>query len=253
MQLQIFEYNDNEETFGNLTTIDIEGEAWFVAKEVCDLLGINNSRQAVSTLDDDEKSSVSFNDGTSGNPNKTIISESGLYALVFKSKKPSAKKFRKWVTKEVIPAIRKNGAYGINRLETPNFVVRFNENWGNTEKGYFSVIGELFIRLYGKFEQVGYQIPNKTFNGKEMRPDGSVGITFSKYIKDNYPEKANDFKKYPHHFPSGLVVEAKQYKNELLPIFIKFVDDIWIMEKAQKYFKERDPIALDYLPKLLGN
>jgi prophage antirepressor-like protein len=253
MQLQIFEYNDNGETFGNLTTIDIEGEAWFVAKEVCELLDIKNSRSAVSSLDDDEKSSVAFNDGTSGNPNKTIISESGLYALVFKSKKPSAKKFRKWVTKEVIPAIRKNGAYGINRLETPNFVVRFNENWGNTEKGYFSVIGELFIRLYGKFEQVGYQIPNKAFNGKEMRPDGSVGITFSKYIKDNYPEKANDFKKYPHHFPSGLVVEAKQYKNELLPIFIKFVDDIWIMEKAQKYFKDRDPIALDYLPKLLGN
>lgn len=252
MQLQIFKYQD-EDHLDNLTTIDIEGEAWFVASEVCKLLDIKNTSDAVSRLDDDEKSTIALTDGTSGNPNKIIISESGLYALVFKSKKPSAKKFRKWVTKEVIPAIRKKGAYGINRLETPNFVVRFNENWKNTDKGYFSVIGELFIRLYGRFEQVGYQIPNKAFDGKEMRPDGSVGITFSKYIKDNYPEKANDFKKYPHHFPSGLVVEAKQYKNELLPIFIKFVDDIWIMEKAQKYFKERDPIALDYLPKLLGN
>ena len=75
MQLQIFEYNDNEETFGNLTTIDIEGEAWFVAKEVCDLLGIGNPSQAVSTLDDDEKNTIIINDGTSGNPNKT--SENG--------------------------------------------------------------------------------------------------------------------------------------------------------------------------------
>lgn len=58
-----------------------------------------------------------------------LISESGLYALIFKSNKPSAKQFRKWVTKEVIPSIRKKGSYGINRLETPNFIVRFNDNW----------------------------------------------------------------------------------------------------------------------------
>ena len=154
MQLQIFKYQEDEDHLDNLTTIDINGEAWFIASEVCKLLDIKNSRDAVSTLDDDEKSSVAFTDGTSGNPNKTIISESGLYALVFKSKKPSAKKFRKWVTKEVIPAIRKTGSYGINRLETPNFVVRFNDNWDRTDKGFFSVISELFVRLYGKFENV---------------------------------------------------------------------------------------------------
>jgi prophage antirepressor-like protein len=251
MQLQIFKYED-EDHLDNLTTIDIEGEAWFVASEVCKLLDIKNTSDAVSRLDDDEKG-VSVLPTPSGDQEKLIVSESGLYALVFRSKKPSAKKFRKWVTKEVIPAIRKNGAYGINRLETPNFVVRFNENWKNTDKGYFSVIGELFIRLYGRFEQVGYQIPNKAFDGKEMRPDGSVGITFATFLKKNHPELAEEFKRYPHHFPNGLVVEAKQYKNELLPIFIQFVDDIWISEKAQNYFKDRDPIALDYLPKLLGN
>jgi prophage antirepressor-like protein len=251
MQLQIFKYED-EEHLDNLTTIDIEGEIWFVASEVCQLLEIRNSRDAVSRLDDDEKQTSVI--PTSGQNRKVnLISESGLYALVFKSNKPSAKRFRKWVTKEVIPAIRKTGAYGINRLETPNFVVRFNDNWKNTDKGYFSVIGELFIRLYGKFEQVGYQIPNKAFDGREMRPDGSVGITFSNYLSKKHPELAKDFKRYPHEFPSGLTVQAKQYKNEILPIFITFVDDIWITEKAHNYFKDRDPIALDYLPKLLGN
>ena len=252
MQLQIFKYADDD-NMDNLTTIEIDGEAWFVASEVCKLLDIKNTSDAVSRLDDDEKSTIALTDGTSGNPNKTIISESGLYALIFKSKKPSARKFRKWVTKEVIPSIRKTGTYGINRLETPNFVVRFNENWSNTDKGYFSVISELFVRLYGRFEHAGYKIPNKAFDGKEMRPDGSVGKLFANFLRKNHPELANDHKMYPHHFPSGLVVDARQYKNELLPIFIKFVDDVWIMEKAHKYFKDRDTLALDYLPKLIAN
>lgn len=253
MQLQMFKYQEDEEHTDNLTAIDIDGDAWFVASEVCALLGIKNPRDAVSSLDDDEKSSVVISDGTSGNPNKTIISESGLYALVFKSKKESAKRFRKWITKEVIPAIRKTGSYGINRLETPNFVVRFNDNWDRTDKGYFSVVSELFIRLYGRFEQIGYQIPNKAFTGKEIRPDVSVGLLFSKFLKEKHPEHSNSFKMYNHIFPNKMEVEARQYKNELLPIFIKFIDDHWIPKNALGYFKERDPLALDYLPKLLDS
>ncbi|QYJ67910.1 BRO-N domain-containing protein [Flavobacterium litorale] len=251
MQLQIFKYED-EDHFDNLTTIEIEGEAWFVASEVCKLLDIKNTSDAVSRLDDDEKNTIVITDGTSGNPNKTIISESGLYALIFRSSKPSAKKFRKWITKEVIPSIRKTGSYGINRLETANFVVRFNDNWDRTDKGYFSVISELFIRLYGRFENIGYKIPNKAFTGKEIRPDVSVGLLFSKYLKKNYPEFANDFKMYNHEFQDGSEVQARQYKNGLLPIFIQFIDDHWIPKNAEKYFKDRDPVALDYLPKLLN-
>ena len=252
MQYQIFKYQEEkQETYNDFTTIEIEGEAWFIAKEVCELLGIKNVSNAVSRLDDDEKG-VSVLPTPSGEQEKLIVSESGLYALVFRSKKDSAKRFRKWVTKEVIPSIRKTGGYGINRLETPNFVVRFNDNWDRTDKGYFSVVSELFIRLYGRFESVGYQIPNKAFNGKEIRPDVSVGILFSKYIKEHHPHYINDYKMYSHIFPSGLEFEAKQYKNELLPLFIKFVDDVWMASRAQAYFKPRDPIALDYLPKLLG-
>ena len=250
MQLQIFKYAEDEEHFDNLTTVEIEGEAWFVASEVCKLLDIKNTSDAVSRLEDDEKL-TSVIPIAGQNRNVTIISESGLYSLIFRSSKPSAKKFRKWVTKEVIPAIRKTGSFGINRLETPNFVVRFNDNWDRTDKGHFSVISELFVRLYGRFERLGYQIPNKAFTGKEIRPDTSVGIRFSNYLKAHYPELANKFKMYVHKFPSGLEVEAKQYENELLPIFIKYVDEHWIPECAQDYFQQRDPIALDYLPKIL--
>jgi prophage antirepressor-like protein len=250
MQLQIFKYEE-EDQMDNLTTVDIEGEIWFIAGEVCKLLDIKNTSDAVSRLDDDEKL-LSVLPIAGQNRNVTLISESGLYALAFTSKKPSAKSFRKWVTKEVIPAIRKTGGYGINRLEAKNFVVRFNDNWDRTDKGYFSVISELFIRLYGKFEQIGYQIPNKAFTGKEIRPDVSVGKLFASHLRDNHPQYANDYKKYTHIFPSGLEVDARQYKNELLPIFIKFIDDNWMPQCAPNYFKERDPVALDYLPRLLS-
>ncbi len=174
MQLQIFEFESDDSNLDNLTTIEIDNEIWFVANEVCRLLDIKNASDAVSRLDDDEKQ-TSVIPISGQNRQVNLISESGLYALIFKSNKPSAKQFRKWVTKEVIPSIRKKGSYGINRLETPNFIVRFNDNWDRTDKGYFSVISELFIRLYGRFEKIGYQIPNKAFTGKEIRPDVSVG------------------------------------------------------------------------------
>lgn len=252
MQLQIFKYSETDSNhFGDLTTIDIDGEIWFVANQVCKLLDISNPSQTVSSLDEDEKNTITINDRTSGNPNVIIISESGLYALIFKSRKPSAKRFRKWVTKEVIPSIRKTGVYGINRLETPNFVVRYNENWDRTDKGYFSVIGELFIRLYGRFEKAGYTIANKALNGKEIRPDNSVGMLFAKHLETHHPEYANLYKTYKHKFTNGLEFKVRQYENKVLPLFIDYIDDIWIPERAQGYFKERDPLALDYLPKLL--
>jgi len=86
-------------------------DPWFVAKDICAAVEIKNSRHALSRLDDDEKNTVVLNDGTPGNPNTAIVSESGMYTLVLSSRKPSAKLFRKWVTSEVLPTIRKTGGY----------------------------------------------------------------------------------------------------------------------------------------------
>ncbi|GAA4338056.1 hypothetical protein GCM10023149_47820 [Mucilaginibacter gynuensis] len=253
MQLAIFKYKDeNSNSINDFTTIEIDGEPWFIAADVCAMLDIKNVSDAVSSLDDDEKL-VSVIPRAGQNRSTNLVNESGLYNLIFRSKKPSAKEFRKWVTKEVIPAIRKTGSFGINRLDTPNFVIRFNDNWDRTERGYFSVISELFIRIYGKFEQVGYQIPNKAFDGKEIRPDVSVGRLFAQYLRDNHPNVSDTHKMYSHRFPNGMTVDARQYKNEILPIFIKFVDEVWMPECAEKYLGDRDKLALQYLPKLLGN
>ena len=105
--LQVF----NNEDFGNIRALAIDNEPWFVAKDVCDALGLSNVGQAIVGLDDDEKSIVTIDDGTPGNPNKAIISEAGLYSLVLKSRKPEAKGFKRWVTHDVLPAIRKHGIY----------------------------------------------------------------------------------------------------------------------------------------------
>ena len=91
-----------------------DGEPWFVAKDVCDVLEINNSRQALARLDDDEKNTVITNDGIPGNPNISVINESGLYHLTITSRKDFAKRFRKWLTAEVAPDIRRHGVYATN-------------------------------------------------------------------------------------------------------------------------------------------
>lgn len=93
------------------TLTDKAGEPWFVAKDVCDVLELSNVGQALARLDDDEKSSITLNDRTPGNPNRAIVSESGLYALVLASRKPEAHEFKRWVTHEVLPQIRKTGGY----------------------------------------------------------------------------------------------------------------------------------------------
>lgn len=124
-QLQVF----NNQEFGQVRTMTIDGSPWFVAKDVCECLDINNSRQALARLDSDEKNSVILNDGTPGNPEKGIVNEYGLYSLVLSSRKPSAKAFKRWITHEVIPAIRKHGAYMTGEtleqaLTSPDFLIR---------------------------------------------------------------------------------------------------------------------------------
>lgn len=93
--------------------VEIEGKPWFVGKDVATVLGYKNTREAMNKhVDTEDKNTVAIHDGiTRGNPNQTIINESGLYSLILSSKLPAAKKFKRWVTSEVLPAIRKHGAY----------------------------------------------------------------------------------------------------------------------------------------------
>ena len=95
----------------DIRVIDKDGKPWFVAKDICATLGIKNNRQAIKKLDPLDISSVIISDGTSGNPLKTIINESAMYELVLSSRKKNALDFKRWITREVIPAINDHGGY----------------------------------------------------------------------------------------------------------------------------------------------
>lgn len=121
MEVQIFK---NEE-FGSVRVIERDGEPWFVSSDICNALEIKNNRDALSRLDDDEKGVV-LTDTLGGKQNVGVVNEPGLYTLVLASRKPSAKKFKRWITHEVIPSIRKHGGYiaGQENLSPEEVVAR---------------------------------------------------------------------------------------------------------------------------------
>lgn len=142
-QLEIF----NHAQFGEIRTlVDNNGEPWFVAADVCQSLEIKNTTQAIQSLDDDERSM--YNIGRQGKAN--IVNESGLFSLVFQSRKPEAKAFRKWVTSEVLPSIRKHGVYNIVQRKEPEGLTAksFIEHDGGFWLGMDSIVKEL--------EQIGF-------------------------------------------------------------------------------------------------
>lgn len=103
--IQIFSYQNNE-----VRTVEMGGEPWFVLKDVCNILGISKYRDTAARLDADERGSVEV-DTLGGTQQVIAVNESGLYHVILRSDKPEAKPFRKWVTSEVLPSIRKNGGY----------------------------------------------------------------------------------------------------------------------------------------------
>lgn len=114
-ELQTFTYNNIQ--FRTITMND--GEKWFVLKDVCDILGLSTPARVAERLDEDEKG-MSLIHTPGGKQEMTVISESGLYNVVLRSDKPEAKPFRKWVTAEVLPAIRKTGSYSVPKAEKSN-------------------------------------------------------------------------------------------------------------------------------------
>ena len=106
--LSVFNFNKNEVR----TIVNDDGEIWFVASDLATVLGYRNAPDMVRNLDNDEVSTTQIvRSSSGGNPNITIINESGLYSATLKSRKPEAKQFKKWVTSDVLPSIRKNGGY----------------------------------------------------------------------------------------------------------------------------------------------
>ncbi|MEB9437401.1 phage antirepressor [Bacillus cereus] len=161
-KLQVF----NNEELGQVRTVVKGEDVWFVAKDVCEVLEIKNTTQAMQKLDPEER--TMFNIGRQGETN--IINESGLYSLIMTSRKPQAKAFKKWVTSEVLPSIRKHGAYMTDQVleqavTNPDFAI-----------GLLTKLKEEKEKLAAAQQQIVQQQPMVTFAEACMKSNQTLKV-----------------------------------------------------------------------------
>lgn len=163
--------------FGHIRGLKIEGDPWFVGKDIAAALGYSDTAQAIRKHIDDEDKGVVESTTPGGKQNITIINESGLYSLMLKSKLPGAKKFKRWVTSEVLPSIRKTGAYSMQGAgrDAPAEDAMFERLWAELERkqklngyvdrfcSYFGWSRRYFLSgMYKLMKRNGYNVDTLT-------------------------------------------------------------------------------------------
>lgn len=213
-ELQIF----NSTEFGEIRTITKDGEPMFCLTDVCKALEISNPSKVAQRLDEDERTKLEL--GRAGETN--FITESGLYAVILRSDKPNAKQFRKWVTSEVLPSIRKTGGYGkpmttaeqIKLLAQGN--TELNERVEKVEDKIYNLENDM--PLYGcEIEEVCNHVKRKAISvlgGKnsEAYRDGSIR---GKVFSDIYLQIKREY---------GLVSSYKSIKRKYYEDVLRFID-----------------------------
>lgn len=161
-RMQVF----NNDQFGSVRTVVKDGEPWFVAADVCKALEIGNPTDVMKRLDDDERTLVSI-EGASNTLPVNVINEPGLYAVVLGSRKPEAKTFKRWITHEVIPTIRKTGGYVAN---DDLFVETYFGDADESMKSAFRATLERVRRLNEEKKALGETVAVQSQQIAEMRP-----------------------------------------------------------------------------------
>lgn len=191
-----------------IRTVTLEnGEPGFVVKDVCDILEISNSRDAIARLDDDEKGVVST-DTPGGIQGMQVVTESGIYSLVLSSRKPEAKQFKRWVTHEVLPSIRKNGMYATDNvidqiLDNPDYGIALLTKLKEERAARFKAEKTNAILMH----------VNKTYTATEIAKE--LGFKSAIALNNDLANKKIQFKQngtwvlYSKHADNGYV-EIKQ-------------------------------------------
>lgn len=159
--IQVF----NNEELGCIRTVIINDQPWFVGKDIAVALGYSNTRDALAKRVDDEDKGVAKCDTLGGTQELAVINESGLYSLILSSKLPSAKKFKRWVTSEVLPSIRKTGHYGNTPLKDVINLIRITRD--NMEKQGASPT-QIAETINGICEQYGINLPNFVIHPEQV-------------------------------------------------------------------------------------
>lgn len=187
-QLQIFK----SEEFGKIRTVTINNEPWFVSKDVATALGYSNSRDAISKHVFDDDKGVAKCDTPSGRQEMSVINESGLYALIFGSKLDSAKRFKHWVTSEVLPSIRRTGSY--QKPMTPEQMMRIQLEMIDNVSGRVTKLENTMNIDYGQQRVLEKEVASvviESLGGKDSN-------AYRKIAKKVFSECNRDVKDYFH-------------------------------------------------------
>ena len=243
-KITLFDYKN-----AKVRTVIIDGEIWFVAKDVCDILEIANSRDAVSSLSDKMKMTLVGKESLvalTDDPNVTqisLISEPGMYKIVFKSRKPEAEKFSDRVVSQVLPTIRKTWSYGTTRYLSP-MMMRFSLNAKqNSTLWYRSMLNKMVELFALPLEHNWFELP------EHIIPDISTGMLFNKYLKEKWYDPEKLCKTYTHIYPDGRQIQwVRQYPDSLYPLFTERFQKERLARRCAKYIIDRtDEYVLPYL------
>ena len=234
----------NNAEFGNVRTMEINGEPWFVGKDVASALGYAKPRNAIAThVDEEDKKDAPIRGDLGGTQEMTIINESGVYALIFGSKLPNAKKFKHWVTSEILPAIRKTGTYSITQHKPDSYMI---ENPADRARRWAEEYEEklaLECKIAEQQPKVDYHdaVLNKSGLMTTTAIAKDLGFKSAKQLNDLLKRDRVIYKKSDTYYLYAdyeyLITEGycdyKSYKNENSSLSLQWT------EKGRKWLKER--------------
>lgn len=199
--IQTFQNSD----FGNIRTITIDAEPWFVGKDVAQALGYSDTDQALRKHVDAEDKLTRQIDGSGQGRNMTLINESGIYSLILSSKLPTAKQFKRWVTSEVLPAIRKNGYYSFFKDGKEQTIIRDRESR--------SRIAEIWLALSDKVKSETYQQICISYASKELAGQEVIPLPLSTQHHYSAGEVGEMFGVSAHKI--GMIAKRNNMKTEM--------------------------------------
>lgn len=247
--LSVYRFQSN-----NVRIVVINGEPWFVAKDVLVAIGSGSRTNDVKALVEQDlgKEYVSFVplETPGGTQQVLALSEPALTLVIARSRTDLGKAMNRWIHSEVLPEIRRTGGYNKKSEYNLEWFDRLKIYRRNTKlpTGWFSIFEEMTIGLMADFEDAGYSLPMGSV------PDISVGKCFCSKLRVDGIDTNNPVyvRSYKHHYPDGRIVEANIYSDELLSKYRAWFKETYRSHYLPRYLKTKDKKALPSLCQLLG-